>query len=62
MLPDKTLDECIELVLWWFNDAIRRRDETGDFEYTIQAHRYNQILRHLRAYKELLENGGYLWG
>lgn len=31
MLPDKTLDECIELVGWWFDDAIRRRDETGDF-------------------------------
>lgn len=56
MLPDKTLDECIALVEWWFDDAIRRRDETGDFEYTIQAHRYLQVLKYLKAYKELLEN------
>ena len=54
MLPDIELDECISMVSNWYEDAIRRYEETDDFEYVIIAHQYKEILRHLEAYRELI--------
>ena len=54
MLPDIELDECITMVSNWFEAAIRRYEETDDFEYVINAHQYKEILRHLEAYRELI--------
>lgn len=53
MIPDIELDECIEMVTAWLSEAINRKEVTGDFDYVIIAHRYKEILRHLKDYREL---------
>lgn len=55
MIPDISLDECIEILRFWIRDAMKSKKETGDFEYVIAAHTFNEILKHLKAYKELKE-------
>ena len=55
MIPDINLDECIEILRFWIRNAMESKKETGDFNYVIAAHTYNEILKHLKAYKELKE-------
>ena len=53
MIPDIELDECISMVTAWFDDAVKMQKVTDDFEYVLIAHRYKEIIRHLKAYREL---------
>lgn len=55
MIPDITVDECIDLVSIWFENAIAKYKIFNDFEYLLLAHKYKEILRHLKNYKEILE-------
>ena len=55
MIPDIGLEECIGMVSQWFDNAMRMHEATGNFQYIITAHEYKEIVRHLKAYKELKE-------
>ena len=55
MIPDIELDECISMVSAWFNNAMREYKSSSNFEYLLIAHRYKEIGRHLKDYKEMKE-------
>lgn len=55
MIPDIELDECIEMVTAWLKNANDWYKKTGDFQFVIEAHRFKEIVRHLKDYKELKE-------
>ena len=55
MIPDIELDECISMVSVWFNNAMDEYKSSSNFEYLLLAHRYKEIGRHLKDYKEMKE-------
>lgn len=54
MIPDIPLDECIMMLEMWIDTAHNKYIQTGDFEYILFAHRYNQISKYLKEYQRLL--------
>lgn len=55
MIPDITVNECISMVSTWFNNAMAEYKSSSNFEYLLLAHKYKEIVRHLKDYKELKE-------
>lgn len=55
MIPDIELDECINMVSAWFNNAMDMYRSSSNFEYLLMAHRYKEIGRYLEDYKEMKE-------
>lgn len=56
MIPDITVDECISMVSAWFNNAMTEYKISSNFEYLLLAHKCKEIGRHLKDYKEMIEN------
>ena len=56
MIPDIELDACIEMVTDWSKLAGKKKELTGNSEYIILAHKFDEIVRHLNNYKKLKES------
>ena len=55
MIPDINLEDCISMVQYWYDMAADKYKVTGNFEYVLLGHNYKEIIRHLEAYKKILE-------